>query len=219
MGAGGGGAFVIAAGGGGALQPGKVHDEANRPRRQSDEKRRTAPDIGARIGAACASGRACFWWSTHVGELEFPRRTSAGLSGGTVFDRMPARTPMCGVLREIKNVKQEREAGARRWFESDGFDLVVWFDVRGRMTGFQICYDLGRGERALTWRARGGFAHSVVDGGEDTPLKNMTPVLLPDGEVPWRELTRRFEERSGSLEPALRELVRVKLDGRRKARE
>jgi hypothetical protein len=115
------------------------------------------------------------------------------------------------VLREIKNVKQEHGAGARRWFESDGLELVVWLDRRGGVTGFQICYDLGRGERALTWRGRSGFVHSVVDAGDDTPLKNKSPVLLPDGDVPWPELVRRFDESSVSLEPVLRQLVHGKL--------
>ncbi|MEO5959193.1 MAG: hypothetical protein ABIZ49_10585 [Opitutaceae bacterium] len=124
---------------------------------------------------------------------------------------LAAAASACGVLREIRNVKQERDDGARRWFQSDGFELVVWLDTRGGVTGFQICYDLGKGERALTWRGRSGFVHSVVDAGDDTPLKNKTPVLVPDGEVPWAELARRFDERSATLEPSLRKLVHAKL--------
>jgi hypothetical protein len=115
------------------------------------------------------------------------------------------------VLREVKDVRQERGPGRRRWFQSDGFELVVWLSRSGDVTGFQICYNLGGTERALTWRPRSGFVHSHVDGGDDSPLKNMTPVLQPDGVVPWPELIARFEERSGLLEPALREFVRERL--------
>jgi hypothetical protein len=79
------------------------------------------------------------------------------------------------VLREIKSVKQERGTGRRRWFESDGLDLVVWLDASGNVTGFQLCYDFGQGEQALTWREGTGFAHSNVDAGDETPLKNRTP--------------------------------------------
>jgi hypothetical protein len=115
------------------------------------------------------------------------------------------------VLHEIKNVRQERGAGRRRWFESDGLELVVWLDPRNSVTGFQLCYDLGHGEHALTWRAEKGFAHHLVDQGDATPLKNESPMLVPDGGVPWTDLTRMFDERSSRLEPKLRQLVHTKL--------
>ncbi|MBI4624167.1 MAG: hypothetical protein HY736_13250 [Verrucomicrobia bacterium] len=120
-----------------------------------------------------------------------------------------------GVLREIKSVKQERGTGWRRWFESDGLDLVVWLDGSGKVTGFQLCYDFGQGEQALTWREGTGFAHSNVDAGDETPLKNRTPILVPpEGGVPWSRLEREFDARSESLEPALRQLVHRSLAGR-----
>lgn len=118
------------------------------------------------------------------------------------------------VLREIKNVRQERGGGRRRWFESDGFDLVVWFDACDEIAGFQICYDLGRGEHALTWRPGAGFVHSEVDGGERDPFSNLTPILVRDGEVPWPQIVRQFDTRSESLEPGLRGFVREQLAGK-----
>lgn len=121
------------------------------------------------------------------------------------------------MLHEIKDVRQERGAGRRRWFESEGLDLVVWLDAGNGISGFQLCYDLGRGEHALTWRPGVGFAHHEVDQGDATPLKNEAPLLVPDGGVPWADLTRLFEARSGGLEPRLRELVRGKLMARESA--
>jgi hypothetical protein len=115
------------------------------------------------------------------------------------------------MLKEIRNVRQERGAGPRRWFESDGLDLVVWHDTAGAFTGFQICYDLGQGEHALTWRTNSSFAHSTVDSGDETPFKNETPVLVNDGVVPWAEVTARFDAESASLDPKLRELVLTRL--------
>jgi hypothetical protein len=115
------------------------------------------------------------------------------------------------VLHEIKNVKQERGAGRRRWFEADDLELVVWHDTSGHLTGFQLCYDLGQGEHALTWRPGTGFSHAVVDSGDATPLKNQSPVLTPDGDVPWQEIARLFDAQSESLEPKLRQLVHDKL--------
>ncbi len=108
-------------------------------------------------------------------------------------------------------MKQERGGGRRRWFESDGLELVVWLGDHANVTGFQLCYDFGRGERALTWREETGFAHSAVDAGDETPLKNQTPILVPDGTVPWTKVAKLFDERSGTLEPALRRFVHGKL--------
>ena len=121
-----------------------------------------------------------------------------------------------GVFSEIRNVRQERGApGPRRWFESDGLDLVVWHGGAGEVTGFQLCYDWGKGEHALTWRPGTGFVHNAVDEGDGSPLKNLTPVLVPDGVVPWAELTTRFVERCHSLEPELRQLISARLAARR----
>jgi hypothetical protein len=115
------------------------------------------------------------------------------------------------VLSEIKNVRQEGGPGRRRWFETDGLELVVWIDERETVTGFQLCYDFGRGEHALTWRATGGFVHNAVDPGDANPLKNQTPILVQDGIVPWERIRQRFEQSSGRLEPALRQLIHQKL--------
>ncbi|MEY2878560.1 MAG: hypothetical protein RLZZ15_940 [Verrucomicrobiota bacterium] len=71
------------------------------------------------------------------------------------------------MLVEFRNVKQESGPGSRRWFESDGFELVVWHDAAGAVSGFQICYDFGTGEHALTWRSGQGFEHAEVDSGDE----------------------------------------------------
>ena len=115
------------------------------------------------------------------------------------------------MLHEIKNVKQERGGGRRRWFESETLDLVVWLEGGDKVAGFQLCYDFGRGERALTWRDGEGFAHSLVDSGDDSPLKNQTPVLQPDPHVPWNEIARAFDACAANLDAPLRALVQEKL--------
>ncbi len=115
------------------------------------------------------------------------------------------------MLHEIKNVRQEGGAGKRRWFESEGLELVVWLDAEDKIVGFQLCYDLGEGEHALTWRTGCGFAHSAIDTGDESPFVNRTPVLQPDGEVPWGGIAQLFDTRCATLEPALRQLVHDKL--------
>ena len=115
------------------------------------------------------------------------------------------------VLHEIKNVRQERGAGKRRWFESDGLELVVWLDRDDNVSGFQLHYDVGHGAHALTWREGSGFAHSAIDSGDDSPFSNRAPVLEPDGHVPWTDVEHLFDERSVTLEPELRQLIHDKL--------
>lgn len=109
-------------------------------------------------------------------------------------------------------MKQDESAGSRRWFEDAGMELIVWFDPAASPVGFQLCYPgAGRREHALTWRAGGGFAHNRVDSGDTRPDKNMTPILVADGSVPWDSLRGEFAARSAGLEPALREFVSAKL--------
>lgn len=52
------------------------------------------------------------------------------------------------MFREFEGVRQE-PGGRRRWFESDGCDLVVWYEPDA-ISGFQLLYATGNGERALT---------------------------------------------------------------------
>lgn len=120
------------------------------------------------------------------------------------------------VLREMRHVRQEPTPGHRRWFDDDvlPLELIVWYDAAGVVEGFQICYNFSGGEHALTWRPSVGFAHSAVDTGSAGPYANRTPILIPDGSVPWADLTKRFEGCSATLEPALRELVSARLNAR-----
>jgi hypothetical protein len=118
------------------------------------------------------------------------------------------------VLVEYKNVRQEPGCGPRRWFEGESFELVVWYRPDGPVEGFQILYHHRGRERALTWREGVGFSHSRVDNGTGSPLKNLTPILLPNGSIPWEEVLTEFDVSSGSLEPALRTLVRRRLEAR-----
>jgi hypothetical protein len=118
------------------------------------------------------------------------------------------------VLGEYRNVKQEPGKGPRRWFEGDVLELVVWYLPGGSVEGFQILYHEKQAERALTWREGEGFTHSRVDSGTESPLKNLAPILLPNGSVPWERLLGEFGECSATLEPDLRAFVRQRLEAR-----
>lgn len=114
------------------------------------------------------------------------------------------------MLREHRNVRQE-PGQKRRWFEDEGFDLIVWLDSQDAVEGFQLCRD----HEALTWRRGRGFAHGRVDEGDASPLKNESPIIVPNGQVPWAEVTADFTARSDSLEAGLRALILEHLAARR----
>jgi len=112
-------------------------------------------------------------------------------------------------------VKQEGGGSRRRWFEDEAMELIVWYRRDGVAEGFQLCYPgEDRRERALTWREGRGFSHAAVEGGDARPEKNLTPVLVADGAVPWAQLVAEFAVRGAALEPAVRALVLDKLQGR-----
>ena len=119
------------------------------------------------------------------------------------------------MLVELLNVKQEGGATRRRWFQDDGMELILWFGGTGAPEGFQICYAApDRKEHALTWRPDQGFTHEEVKSGGTRPDKNMTPILVKDGAVPWELVQSEFERRSTRLDPAVRVYVLGVLRGR-----
>ena len=102
----------------------------------------------------------------------------------------------------------------RRWFSSHDLELTLWFDQTNALSGFQLCYHRDGEQRALTWKKPGGFDHSLVDEGDDSPLSNQTPILEPDGAIPWGEIATRFEAQDSRLDPPLRKFVRDRLSAR-----
>jgi len=103
--------------------------------------------------------------------------------------------------------------GLRRWFEGEHSELVVWYQPDAKtVEGFQILYQLQGRERALTWREGEGFEHSQVESDSGSPFKNLTPILLPNGTIPWPQVLAEFAEDSAALEPELRDFVRRRLE-------
>lgn len=99
----------------------------------------------------------------------------------------------------------------RRWIADDFFDLIVWYRPDASVHGFQLCYDKGRDERALTWLVGRGFSHSRIDPGDDLPTEHRSPVLLLGGTFPAALVIAEFRARSRALSPAIRRLVLSRL--------
>ena len=120
------------------------------------------------------------------------------------------------MLREIRNVKQSDPALVRRWFQSDYFELFVWSRADGTVASFQLCYDLRRRERALTWKSDSGFYHDGVDDGESGGPQagtNATALLTGSSRGPFdaEKVNSRFMQESADLPIELRSLVLSKL--------
>jgi len=80
---------------------------------------------------------------------------------------------------------------------------------------FQLCYDKGRDERALTWDPSTGLSHSAVDDGESEPGLHYkaTPVLAPDGPLEVQRVAAHFDAASTDVPGEITAFVRTRLQG------
>ena len=114
------------------------------------------------------------------------------------------------MLREIAATQVEHEP-RRRWFVDDDLELVVWLSDPASVVALELCYDKPGHERALTWSRERGYGHFRVDAGDETAMRNLTPILVNDGAFPKERVIARFTAASDALDPALRTLVLERL--------
>jgi hypothetical protein len=112
------------------------------------------------------------------------------------------------MLTEYKNVRQIIGEPRRRWFSDDFFDLIVWFSKENFILGFQLCYDMGGSQRALTWKRPDAYFHQRIDDGEGRPGKHKaTPILVPDGRFNYKLIASRFQKESVNIEPVISKFI------------
>ena len=116
------------------------------------------------------------------------------------------------MLKEIINVRQIEGEHKRRWFQDDFFDLIVWFTEDEEISGFQLCYNIPSSEKALTWTNLSGFTHLGVDTGDYSPVRNDTPILVPDGFFDKVGIDRRFLKDSAEIDPKISTFVHQKIE-------
>jgi hypothetical protein len=102
---------------------------------------------------------------------------------------------------------QLSEGPKKRWFVDDYFDVIFWLDRDSVISGFQLCYDKQKNERALTWVQGKGFRHDFIDSGEALPTKNRSPILMEDGDFPAAKVLDQFIVRSENIDQTLRSFV------------
>lgn len=104
----------------------------------------------------------------------------------------------------LKEIKSERLVSERRrWFTDEYMDVYVWHDKHDALVGFQVCFEKGKAEKAFTWFSSGYCSLAGVDAGEDSPLKNMTPIIVPLDRRDKSTLEREFKARATEMERPL----------------
>ncbi len=100
----------------------------------------------------------------------------------------------------------------RRWFADGFFDLFVWLDAQGAILAFQLCYDKGHDEHAITWRSPSSYFHQRVDDGENgSGIGKATPILVPNGTFDFSALAQRFKSAIAEIDPQLSTFVYTKI--------
>ncbi len=116
------------------------------------------------------------------------------------------------MLSEVRNARQIKDEGSRRWFTSRNFDLIIWYNDDGKLEGFQLCYNKQKSERAFTWYADGRSSHLKVDDGEgNKAFIKMTPVLVPDGIFNKDLVLHQFSMECTDIDPEISRLVIEKI--------
>lgn len=111
------------------------------------------------------------------------------------------------MLREIRDVRQVPGEPRRRWFSDEDVDLIVWFDPKDRIIGFQLCYDKTTAQKALTWLELEGYRHSRIDDGDNPGKMKSSPVLEADGHFDRDRVGRRFRENTGEAPENIADFV------------
>lgn len=114
------------------------------------------------------------------------------------------------MLREIRNVKQYG-AFRRRWFNDEQLDLFVWYDARGQIAGFQLCFDKKTRERALTYSEEKGYSFDEVNANHSA-WDMSSPVLVRAREFPRARLLAELGARGAKLDSFLFTYLKEKLE-------
>ncbi len=114
------------------------------------------------------------------------------------------------MFREITISKQAEDGPKRRWYQSDYFDLYIFYirhsermdkHADREFVGMQLCYDIRRNQRTLEWKKSGGFSpHAVKKGGDTMSDHGSSAALLQKGGTfDAQKVIDRFMQDSGSL--------------------
>ncbi|MGB0713858.1 MAG: hypothetical protein ACPGUC_09900 [Gammaproteobacteria bacterium] len=123
------------------------------------------------------------------------------------------------MLAEIDALMDEATEPGRRWFHDEAMDLFTWSDASGDLVRFELTTRCGATENAVTWTAEQGLCCYRVDGGEDDPQRNRTPVFIAGMVECLPSIAGRFRVVARLLDEGLRDPIQECLrEGLRDAR-
>ncbi len=121
------------------------------------------------------------------------------------------------MLAEIATTRTHSQGYRRRWYQSDTMDLYTWQTDLGRFVGFQLAYDRGAEQRAITWLRGRGYFHARID--EDSRgLVATTPFLVPIDGFDVSRVHSEFRQSASELDRDVVLLVSRRLEAYRLAR-
>lgn len=116
------------------------------------------------------------------------------------------------MFNEVRNVSQIKGEPRRRWFDDKDLELIVWFDERDNIVGFQLCYEIDNEPKALTWQEGRGYLHTGIDDGNSyTGPYKPTPILVRDGMFDKETVEKRFASSSAGLPKEIADFITAKL--------
>lgn len=116
------------------------------------------------------------------------------------------------MFSEMRDVRQIKGEPKRRWFADNGLELIVWFAEQERIIGFQLCYEINKEPKALTWHEGEGYLHTGIDDGEArSGCYKAAPVLIRDGVFDKENVEKKFAASSETLPKEIADFVRKKL--------
>jgi hypothetical protein len=111
------------------------------------------------------------------------------------------------MLTELGVTRQEPTGPRRRWFTSEGCDLILWLNDDGTLWGFQFCYDKPADEHALTWARDFGYSHMKVDTGGPRRSEKEASILVLDGNFDPAHILHSLEQESAQVPEPYRGFV------------
>lgn len=125
------------------------------------------------------------------------------------------------MFREITVSKQADKGPKRRWYQSEYFDLFIFYyrhsaraDSKAdrEFVGLQLCYDIRRNQRTFEWKKEGGFSHHRVNKGGDTMSDHGASASLLErgGDFDSQAVLGRFMREADGLPPIVRNFVMEK---------
>lgn len=121
------------------------------------------------------------------------------------------------MLKEITEVRQNPGEDYRKIFQDEEFDLFIWYKDQETITGFQLCYDKKKEEKALSWHEERGFSHDRVQSGEEVYQVKRASSLKSIGGGHLPGVLSRLKKAAGVLKMSEADFIFKKIREYQKA--